>query len=181
MAFEKQTASKTVFKGKIINVRLDDVLLENGHSSTREVVEHRGGACALAINDKDEVYLVRQFRYPYSKDILEVPAGKLEQGEPPDVTIRRELREEVGISDCTLTFLGEIYPSVGYTNEVIYPYLATNVTQGENKLDEDEFLDVVKMPFEQALAMVDSGALPDAKTQIVLLKAARLSDKQNAK
>lgn len=173
---EKTLAQEYMFKGRIINLRRDDVELPNGHKSIREVVEHKGGVCVLPINDKGEVLLVKQYRYPYMEELLEIPAGKRDHGdESPLECGKRELKEETGATSENFMFLGEFYPSPGYTNEVIYIYLATDLDYGETNPDDDEFLELYKIPFDKALDMVLSGELKDGKTQAAILKASVLS------
>lgn len=172
MKYEEQTIKTHVlYEGRILNLRNDDVVLPNGHKSAREVVEHSGGVGVVAVGDDGTVLLVRQYRYPFGEELLELPAGKLEQGEDPLECGKRELQEETGAIAEDYTFLGEFYPTCGYSNEIIYLYLAKGLTYGEQRPDEDEFLDVVRLPLEEAVSMVLSNALPDGKTQAALLKA----------
>ena len=129
-----------VYRGKIINVRRDEVVFPNGNESSREVVEHRGAVAVAAVDSEGYIYLVRQFRYAFGEELLEIPAGKLEEGEESahlEAAIR-ELREETGLKADEMDYLGVIYPSVGMLTERIYLYLARGLTQGEMDLDEDE-------------------------------------------
>ena len=170
---EKTLKETYIFKGKIINLRVDDVELPDGNTATREIIEHNGGVCVLPLTDEDEIVFVRQFRYPYKEELLEIPAGKRDSKEeiPLECGIR-ELREETGAVAKEFISLGELYPSPGYVGEVIYMYLAKGLTLGEDDRDEDEFLNVEKVPFAKALEMVMNGELKDAKTQTAILKAA---------
>ena len=168
---EKTISVEQIYNGKIIDVTRERVLLENKSEAYREVVHHSGGVCILPINDKGEVLFVRQFRYPFKEVLLEIPAGKRENGEDPKECGLRELKEEVGAVSKDITFLGKLYPTVAYDTEVIYMYLAQDLSFGEQKLDEDEFLDIVKIPFDKAYKMVLNDEIPDAKTQIAILKA----------
>lgn len=168
--FEKQLSSEYFFKGKIINMRRDVALLPDGNEAFREVVEHPGGVCVAALTDNDEVLFVRQFRYPYSQEVLEIPAGKRDRGEEPIVCGKRELVEETGATASNFFSLGTLYPTPGYTDEVIFMYGATGLSFGEAKPDEDEFLTLEKIPLERAVEMVMDGSLPDAKTQTCILK-----------
>ena len=144
---EKKLSSEKIFDGRILHIRRDTVELPDGAQSTREVVDHPGGVCVLALDDEGRVLLVRQFRYPYEKVLTEIPAGKLEYGEDPEKAALRELREETGAVPGKFRSLGELYPSPGYCGEIIRLYLAQELTFGETALDEDEFLDVERMPF----------------------------------
>lgn len=167
---EKQISSDYKFKGRIINLRVDEALLPNGKTASREVIEHPGGVCIAALTDNDELYMVRQFRYPYSEVVLELPAGKREWGEEPEPCGRRELTEETGMTAENFKFLGELYPSPGYVGEIIYLYLATKLKSGEMNPDEDEFLECEKIPLNKLVDMVLSGEIKDAKTQTLILK-----------
>jgi ADP-ribose pyrophosphatase len=174
---EKQLSSEYKFKGRIINLRQDTVLLPNGNTATREVVEHPGGVCVAALTDNDELLFVRQWRYPYGEETLEIPAGKRDKkDEDPLECGKRELHEETGSTAQNYIDLQPLYPTPGYINEVIYCYLATGLTFGKQTPDEDEFLDVLRIPLEKAVEMVLSGEIKDAKTQIAVLKVKTLRD-----
>lgn len=174
---EKQTY---IYKGRIINLRCDDITLPDGKEAKREVVEHPGGVCVLPITENDEVIFVRQFRYPYSEIILEIPAGKRDSKDEDTLECgKRELREETGATAEKYTFLGELYPSPGYVGEIIYMYMAENLTFGDTDPDDDEFVETVKIPFDKALEMVMNGEIKDAKTQVSILKAAIMRTKKN--
>lgn len=169
MNLKETTVNKNyIFKGKIINVRRDDALLPNGNPCTREVVEHPGGACILAVLD-GKVVLVRQYRYAYGEELLEIPAGKLEQGENPKLAAVRELEEEAGLVASTVEHLFTMYPTPGYCNEKIYIYEAKDVRPGHTHPDEDEFLDILYVPLAEAYEMIADGRIRDAKTMIALL------------
>ncbi len=174
---EKQLSANYIFKGRIINLRQDTALLPNGNTATREVIEHPGGVCVAALTDDRELLFVKQWRYPYSEVTLEIPAGKRDKaGEDPLLCGKRELKEETGATAQKYIDLKPMYPSPGYVNEVIYCYAATGLTYGEICPDEDEFLDVIKIPLEKAVEMVLSGEIKDAKTQIAVLKVKFLAD-----
>lgn len=178
---EECIKSKEVFNGKVIHVRVDDVRLENGAESVREVVHHNGGVCVLPLTENNEVIFVKQFRYPYMEQVLEIPAGKLEKGEAHYEAGKRELLEETGCICSEYTYMGKLYPSPGYVDEVIYLYLAQGLEYREQNLDEDEFLDTVKIPFEKAVEMVMSNEIYDSKTQVCLLKTyIKLKEKQGS-
>lgn len=174
---EKQIERKNIFEGKVINVYHDRVLLPNGKTAFREIVAHKGGVCVLPITDDNEIILVEQYRYPYSKTVLEIPAGKRDSlEEEPLSAAKRELLEEIGATSDSFTFLGELYPTPGYCGEVIYMYKAENLKFSAPCPDEDEFLNIIKIPFDKALEMVLNGQLRDAKTQTAILKAKLLKD-----
>ena len=174
---ETMLESKEIFAGRVIRVTYDTVRLENGNTSTREVVHHHGGACILPVDEAGNVYLVRQFRYAIGEEIWELPAGKLEAGEDPFEAAKRELGEECGLTAEHFEDLGVVYPTVGYDSERIYIWAATGLHPAAQHLDEDEFLDVVKMPLEKALALVLDGTIRDSKTQVGLMKYALLRGK----
>lgn len=168
---EKTLSVEEIFKGKVIDVTLEKIELENGRPSMREVVHHPGGVCVVPIDDEGNVYFVKQFRYPFKTVLMEVPAGKLEKGEDHRECGIRELKEEIGAEAETFEYMGCIYPTVAYDTEIIHMYLAKGLTFGEQHLDEGEFIDVVKIPLEKAYEMVMANELPDAKTQTAILKA----------
>ena len=173
--FEKQLRSDEIFNGKILRVTVDTVELENGKEAKREVVHHHGGSGVVPLTENGEIYLVRQFRYAFGKELLEIPAGKLEAGEDPLTAASRELEEECGLTADNFVDLHPIYPSVGYDNEVIHMYLATGLHKTQAQPDEDEFLDLVKLPLDEAIHMVQTGEILDAKTVVALLKVKTLN------
>ena len=166
---EKTLTSREVYRGRILRVREDTVRLPNGKTAEREVAEHPGGVRILAL-DGGDVLLVRQYRYAFSRVLSEIPAGKRELGEEPFVTAQRELREEIGATAGKWTELGALIASPGCYGEVLYLYMAQELTFGDTHPDEDEFLDVVRMPFDRAVELCMTGELTDAKTVIALLK-----------
>lgn len=177
MQLKETTVEKHyLFRGKIVNLRRDEALLPDGKPCLREVVEHSGGASVLCVRE-GKVALVRQFRYAYGEELLEIPAGKLNPGEDPKEAAARELEEETGLSAGKLDLLLTLYPTPGYSNEKIYIYIASDVYEGRQHLDEDEFLSVVYMPVEEALAKIASGEIKDAKTIAALLFFKNLSTK----
>lgn len=167
---EKQISFEYKFKGKIVNMRVDDALLPNGTVAKREIVEHNGGVCVAPLDSEGNLYFVRQFRYPYMEVVTELPAGKLEKGEDPFEAGKRELKEETGAVANKYISLGKLYPTPGYCGEIIYMYLATELEFGAQNPDEDEFLEIYKIPLEKAVEMVLNGELPDSKTQTAVLK-----------
>jgi len=174
--YEKTLSRRSVFRGRILDVHLDEVALPNGAQAEREVVDHPGGVAILALDENNNVLTVTQYRYVYGKTLLEIPAGKLERGEDPYAAALRELREETGALTDSLTPLGEIYPTPGFCNEIIRLYLARDLSWGDMDPDEDEFLDVARIPFDEMLQMVLSGDIKDGKTNIAILKAKLLLD-----
>jgi len=175
---EHMLSQTTAFQGRLLRLRVDEVRLPNGSTAGREVVEHPGGVGILALTDEGEVLLVRQFRYPYGEILTEIPAGKREAGEDPLVTGARELAEETGYRADKMVSLGTVYPTPGYCDEVIYLYLATDLHPVEAHPDEDEFLEVERMPLEKLVALVLDNRIPDAKTQTAALKAWLLLHKE---
>ena len=173
---EKKLESKTVFEGYIFSVDRDRVLLENGAETERDVVRHGGAVCVVPLTEEGEVYLIHQFRYAVGEELWELPAGRLEQGEVPLETARRELEEECGLSAASYINLHPFYPSVGYCGEVIYMWAAKNMRSVPKHLDDEEFLTTVKLPLEDAVSMVLRGEIRDGKTIARLLKAKLLRD-----
>ena len=167
---EKTLQQEYRYRGKIVNLRIDQALLENGATALREVVEHQGGVCVGALTEKNELLFVRQFRYPYGEVVTELPAGKLERGEDPLEAGKRELLEETGVIGKDYQFLGDLYPSPGYCDEIIRLYFCRVDTVGQSCPDEGEFLEAERIPLERAVRLVLENKLPDAKTQTIILK-----------
>ena len=163
---EKMVSSQTIFEGKIIKVTLDQARLPDGALAAREVVYHPGGVAVLALDEDQTVYLVKQFRYPIQQLLLELPAGKLDHGaeEDPVLGAQRELSEETGLEAAKWTYLGYTLASPGFCTEALHMYLAQDLTRKGQHLDEDEFLDVVTMPFDQLAGQVMDGTITDGKT-----------------
>jgi len=166
---EKTLKRNVLYKGRVITLETNDVLCPNGATSLREVVRHPGGVCVLAIVD-DCVVLEKQYRYPYDDFIYELPAGKLEKGEDPLKAGIRELEEETGYKAETLISYGELYPSVGYTDEIIYLYVATDIKKTKQHFDFDEDLDIILKPLNEVKEMILNNKIKDAKTLVLLLK-----------
>lgn len=168
---EETKASEKTYQGKVFYVTKDTAQLEDKKLVQRDVVHHSGGVCVVPLTEKNTVLMVKQFRYPMQEVTLEIPAGKLEVGENPAECGRRELLEEAGRTCKTYTSLGTLYPTPAYDTEVIHMYLAQDLSAPTTQnLDEEEFLDVTELPFAEAIQMVMDGKIPDAKTQIALLK-----------
>lgn len=156
---------------------LDEVELENGETAPREIVAHPGGVCVAALDEQNRMFFVRQFRYPYKEVTLELPAGKLEKGQSPLENGKRELLEETGAVGREYITLGKVYPSPGYCGEIIHLYFCRVDHYEQQQLDHGEFLHVEKIPLEQAVEMVMNHEIPDAKTQIAVLKVSALVQK----
>lgn len=171
---EKTLSSKTVFDGRILHITVDDIELPDGKKSKREVVNHPGGVVIAALDDDCNMLFVRQFRYPYKEVVLELPAGKLEKGSKPLENGKRELLEETGAVGYSYISLGQIYPSPGYTNEIIHMYACKIHSMGDSRPDEGEFVNIEKISLNKAVEMVLNNQIPDAKTQIAVLKTAML-------
>lgn len=172
MVFEEKTLdSEIIYEGKILNLRRDKVTVING-TSYREIVEHNGGAVCIPVTSDNKVVMVKQYRKPVDRIVLEVPAGKIEkEDKDPLETVKRELREETGYTAAKMELLTVMEPSVGYTTEALYIYLAMELTPGETDFDDNEAIDIEEYPFEEAHNMVLSGKIRDAKTIIAILLA----------
>lgn len=173
---EKTTATKMIYQGKIINLRVDDVELTNGSMSKREIVEHPGAVAILAITAENDVFFVRQYRKPIEKQLLEIPAGKLDDREDPADCAVRELAEEVGMKPNKLRQIAFYYSSPGFATEKLYIFLATELEPADVATPEDEILEPLKIPFSKALSMARQGQIEDGKTLVALLLAADLAE-----
>ena len=172
---EVRTGSEEIFNGVILHVQRDTVRLPNGNETIREVIRHIGAVCVIPVLDNGDVIMERQYRYPLAQVILEIPAGKLDAKEEDRFSaIQRELREETGYTAGKWTEIGGFYPAPAYSDEYITMYLAQDRKKGDRHLDEDEFLDVHTVPLKVLVEDVMAGKITDAKTQVCILKAARL-------
>ena len=165
---ERQIESTQVYKGKLLNVRSDRVLLPDGTEATREYIMHSGAAMIIPVLPNGDLVMERQFRYPVGRVLIEFPAGKLDPGEEMLVTAQRELLEETGYRAAKWEFLAEVIPIVSYTNEQIEIFLATELTLEKSKLDVGEFLEVFTISFDEAFAKMKAGEIVDGKTVIGL-------------
>ncbi len=171
---ETPLGSEVVFEGRLLHVRRDTVRLPNGSTSTREYIRHPGAAMIIAQPDPDTIILERQFRYPLARDFIELPAGKIDPGEEPLATAQRELREECGYAAAEWRHLTTLHPCIAYADERIELYLARGLTEVGAALDEDEFLEVMKVPLAQAIGWVRDGVITEAKAVTGLLWAEKI-------
>ena len=167
---EKQLSRTERYSGPLYQVYSDDVLLPNGHTSVREVIEHVDGVAVLPLDEENNVLTVTQYRYVFAKPMLELPAGKLDPGEDPRTGALRELKEETGAEPESLESLGSIVLSPGCFGETLHLFLARGLKMGQQHLDEGEFLNVERIPFEELYRRVCSGEVDDAKTVTAVLK-----------
>ena len=168
---ETVVSSEEIFRGKVVHLFRDTVRLPNGKNATREVMRHPGAAAVVPLTEDGDVILVRQYRYPFERVMLEIPAGKLDPGEDPLVCATRELTEETGYEAEEIVPLGVFYPSVAILDEKIHLYLARGLTVHAANPDDDEFLHVEQRPLGEMVEAVMRGEVPDGKTQTVILKA----------
>jgi len=168
---ESVIASELIYDGRIVHLYRETVRLPNGQSVTREVVKHAGAVAIVPLDEAGNVIFVRQYRLPARQSLLEVPAGTLEPGEEPLACAQRELQEETGYKAATFVPLGGIYTAPGYTSEFIHLFLATGLTESRLAPDEDEFLQVVRLPLSDALKLIRTGEIADGKSVSALLLA----------
>ncbi|MBT2626644.1 NUDIX hydrolase [Bacillus sp. HU-1818] len=180
---EKTIGKEKLFSGKVIDLYVEDVELPNGKTSKREIVKHPGAVAVLAVTDSNKIILVNQYRKPLERTIVEIPAGKLEKGEEPEYTALRELEEETGYTAKKLTKITAFYTSPGFADEIVHLFLAEDLSVLEEKreLDEDEFVEVMEVTLEDALKLVETREVYDAKTayaiQYLQLKEAQQAQK----
>ena len=166
--------SRVVFEGRILTLRVDSVRLPNGRETTREIVEHSESVCIVPIDEQGNVLLVRQYRKPVEMDLLEVPAGGIEEGEVPEEAVQRELQEEIGYTAGNLQHLSSFWLAPGWCTEYMHAYLATDLMPSNLAADDDEFISVVRVPLAESLDMVKQGQIRDAKSISSLLMASQV-------
>lgn len=162
--FEKTLSSKHVFDGTLLQVYVDEVTLPDGTQSTRDWIQHPGASAIVPVFRDGTIMLLKQFRYPARKTFIEVPAGKIDPGETPLSTAERELQEESGLACGHLEQVGSLYPAIGYADEEIFVFVAWDLTPEAKNSDDDEFVLDHRVPFSQALHMIETGEIKDAKT-----------------
>ena len=172
---EKRTDGKTVFDGEILHEVKDDITLPNGNAATREVIRHVGAVAIVGVTEDKKIVMERQFRYPMDEVISEIPAGKLNsKAEDKLEAAKREFQEETGYTAKQWTQIGLYYPAAAYSDEVITLFMATELEKGERNLDDDEFLDVQLVPIDDLVDQIMEGKIPDGKTQVAIMKVAKL-------
>ena len=174
MIFEKTLSSKSVFTGRVVGLKVDQIELENGVQSIREVVTHRPALAIVPLDDDSNVILVKQYRYPIGSLLLEVPAGIIEDDESPIECAQRELQEEIGYRAGDLKILSEFWTAPGFSNELMYGYLARDLTKSSLPADYDENIEIIRIPFDDILTLISRGEIKDAKTIATLLMASSL-------
>ncbi|HKJ68238.1 MAG TPA: NUDIX hydrolase [bacterium] len=168
---EKQLTSTSVFDGVLLHVYRDEVELPDGRTSIREYVKHPGASVMVPLLDTEDIVLERQYRYPLGRELVELPAGKIDQGEDPIESARRELLEETGYEGDRFTKIGILHPCIGYSDEVIHIYIVEELTFHREQQDKDEFIETFTLPFDEALDAVRTGEITDAKSMVGILWA----------
>ena len=166
---ETPKSSEKIFSGRLIDLYFDHIELPNGKSSTREWIKHPGAVCIIPILPNGNLCLIRQYRYGPRAEFIEIPAGKLDIGEDPLVCAKRELEEEIGYIAGKLTFLTNIHPAIGFSNEKMWVYLAEDLILSKQNLDQDEFLELYPIPVKKAIDLIYEGKITDVKTVIGIL------------
>ncbi|WP_341877519.1 NUDIX hydrolase [Defluviitalea saccharophila] len=177
MNLEHKTVSREeIYKGAIVSLVKDTITLPNGKTAQREVVLHNGASAVVPMDNEGNILLVRQYRHPAGKELLEIPAGLLEDGEDPLECAKRELEEETGYKASEFSHIFSTYSAIGFCTEKIHIYLAKGLYEGKQNLDEDEFVNIEKYPLEEALQMIFDGRIEDGKTVCGILAAKKLTD-----
>ncbi len=167
---EKTLSSQPIFSGQIIKLRVDTVETSNGRRTTREIIEHADCIAVVAIDNEDNILLVKQFRKPVEKELLEIPAGGIDPGEDPETAVRREMREETGYLPRKLESLGGFYSAPGYCTEYLHLYLASDLTPRRLTAEDTESIELVRVPVSQIISLINSGGICDAKSIAGLLR-----------
>ena len=179
---ESTKSSELIFDGKVLHLYRDDIYLPDGREAFREYCRHIGAVCVVPITDDGEIICVRQYRYPVADVMLEIPAGKLDsRDEDPTDAVLRELREETGANCKSLTFMGKYYSSPAILDECIYMFMAEGLEFGDTDFDDDEFIESVRIPIDELVAMIMRGDVPDGKTQAAVMRAAHAIAERKAK
>jgi len=167
---ENTKSSKEIYKGKLLHVFCDEVVLPNQEASTREWIKHPGACAIVPCFENGDIMMIKQFRYPMKQVLWEVPAGKIDATESPETTASRELLEETGLIAKNIHYVGHFYPAIGYSDEIIHIYVALNLTQTTQQTDDDEFVQNVRLPISQAITMIETGEINDGKSIVCLLR-----------
>lgn len=175
---EKTVARKHIYTGNIIEIESLDVALPNGKQANRDIVRHPGASVIIPVNEAGELYLVKQFRKPIEKTSLEIPAGKLDNGENPEICAVRELKEETGLTAENMKYIISIHSTPGFSDEILHMFLATGLKEGESNADEDEFISTRKIHIKKLMEMVLNNEITDAKTIIGILLADKIIKKE---
>lgn len=165
---EKKRSSDQVYDGKLLKVFVDEVELPDGSLSTRDWIKHPGACAVVPIFENGDILLIEQFRYCCNQVFIEVPAGKIDKNESPDKTAERELKEETGIVADNIHYIGHFYPAIGYSDEVIHIYAAKGLNVEQQNPDADEFVALFRIPFTEAMQMIDTGNITDGKSIVCL-------------
>lgn len=168
---EKPLSSEHVFDGRLLQVYVDDVQLPDNSRSTRDWIKHPGASAVVPVFKDGTIMLLKQFRYPPRRVFIEVPAGKLDEGEPPEKTAKRELLEETGFSCGAIANAGSFFPAIGYADEEIHVFVAWELDESNKNVDDDEFVINYRVPFSEALELIANGEITDAKTICSIVKA----------
>lgn len=166
---EETLASRVIFEGQIIKLRVDDIRLPDGHETTREIIEHGNCVAVVAIDVDDNVLLVKQYRRPVEKDLLEIPAGGIDPGEEPEATVRREMQEETGYLPKKVERLGGLYASPGFCTEYMYIYLACDLVPSKLHAEDTDSIELIRVPLSQIPKLISTGDLCDSKSVAGLL------------
>ena len=168
---ERKISSEKVFSGELLQVYKDQVTLPDGGKAGREWIKHPGASAVLPVFKNGDVMLVKQFRYPLSQIFYEVPAGKIDKGEPPGDTAIRELKEETGLVGGNIAYVGHFHPAIGFSDEVIHFYVAWDLEESMQSVDIDEFVQMARMPLHEVITMIENGQITDGKTMVCVHRA----------